>query len=840
MSLTDNLMRMILQQKETLTALEEEVRGIAQNDFMKENASLKEELQEVKEKSLQAQHALKGLKDENGALKNALYEQIYNEKIKILQGTTNKMDLYFKANYEGEQNRLMQLEQSVRTRIDQMVAVLRDNRIDAEDEIYRKVDELSILLNEKVTMARTEFAKTTGVFSENEKQELEALRGERITDSTIKQVAKKNNIESFIGLNLINKLGIFFIIIGVIAVSQLTYMQMSDILKGILMFSLGAVMLVAGEVMSRKNANIFSLGITSGGVAVLYVALSVSYFGLKILDMYPAIALCVLITGGAFVLSQRYHSQTIAAFALIGGYLPIFSITGDFAMVYGAMIYFVVLNLLALMVSFHKKWLVATYIGFFFNAAGTIYITINMTNHIYRNSFGIHHVLTILYILFAFVIYTLIPIMGTYMEKLKFKKADVILMGINTFISSITLYGVFYTFGLRDFDGLLAVVFALIYLGIGWLVDKKFKNEKHTKALFYLTGLAFVVLIIPFQFGKMWLTLGWLAEGVLLTSYGILTNEKSFKRYGFIINSLCLFSFLCFDFSYGHLFPYKYLAVTLGSLIILSAYIYKRALFGNYVNLYKYATIINLWFYSLYLIFKIPALLNRTLFNTFDSGYIRESLAIAATLLIACIAPRVKILSDKGIKIISMCLYGFGILWMFFLNSNAPLIHVTTKVPISLILLGTLFLLIMGMLSLFALHDFVKYLVMERKLGVEWYPLLVSFYFVLILSQNLITQYHIAFISASISIIYVLTALFWIVFGFMRRYALMRRYGLGLSFLAVAKLFILDLSNLTKGYQIISYFAFGLALIAISLVYQYFNKRLELKGTVISDVEEDM
>jgi len=108
-----------------------------------------------------------------------------------------------------------------------------------------------------------------------------------------------------------------------------------------------------------------------------------------------------------------------------------------------------------------------------------------------------------------------------------------------------------------------------------------------------------------------------------------------------------------------------------------------------------------------------------------------------------------------------------------------------------------------------------------------------------ILTQNLITQYNLSFTSVWISIIYVLTALAWILFGFARRYAFIRRFGLGLALLAVAKLFIIDLATLTEGYRIISYFALGITLVAISFVYQYFNRRLELKLGVADDVSEE-
>jgi uncharacterized membrane protein len=132
----------------------------------------------------------------------------------------------------------------------------------------------------------------------------------------------------------------------------------------------------------------------------------------------------------------------------------------------------------------------------------------------------------------------------------------------------------------------------------------------------------------------------------------------------------------------------------------------------------------------------------------------------------------------------------------------------------------------------------IKTIITERKKGIEWLPLVVSAYFVILLTQNLIAQYNLAFSSAAISVIYVLTALAWIIYGFTRRFAFIRRFGLALAIFAVAKLFLIDLWNLTQGYRIVSYFALGITLIAISFVYQYFSKRLELKEGITIKKEE--
>jgi len=215
---------------------------------------------------------------------------------------------------------------SVKRRIDEMTKVLRANRVSLQDEIYIKLEELRNLLNVKITKAREEIMQ----------------RQEQVTEQEIKARAKQNNIESIIGLNIINKVGIFLLIVGVITAAQFTYFRLPDTLKSVFTFAVGVVLLIAGEILNRKKPNVFSLGITSGGIAILYVALCLSYFQFKLLETYPALGLCILITAGR-------------------GYLPIFSITGISAIAYGAMVV-------------NKKWAVTAYIGFVLNVIGSVYI----------------------------------------------------------------------------------------------------------------------------------------------------------------------------------------------------------------------------------------------------------------------------------------------------------------------------------------------------------------------------------------------------------------------------------------------------------------------------------
>lgn len=838
MGKAEKLIEIAGRQRDLLAELEREVRTFDEPALAKEKKRLETELGRLSAELLELKRKQSVLREENERLKNRLYDQTYNEKVTILNNTTEKMNIYFHSGMAGEENALKRLEASVRARTEELKTLLENERIESQDDICKKLEEAAALLEER--RVKLWHKQQTGPFSPDEQEKLLHLKQERITDEQMNQLAKKNNIESLVGLSILNKLGIFLILIGIIAASRYTYVRLPDLLRGIMMFILGGGMLMSGELMNRKKANVFSLGITAGGVAALYIALSVSYFGLEIVTMYAALILCVLITATAFLLSTRYNSQTILSFALIGGYLPIFSIGGSTIVLYAAVVYFVALNLLALLISFERKWPMAAFIGLFLNMGGTICLCVFF---IIGNS-PLDKVLSIGYVIFAFLVYTLIPILGTYREKKRFKIQDIVLIAINTLFSSMMMYLLFFVFGLGDYDGVLTIFFSLIYLLMGRLTQTKFVKEKNMTGLFYLTGFVFAVLTIPLQLGITWLSMGWLIEGTALLIYGILNREKVFKLAGLIISGLCVVSFLIVDgFGVGiplftEYFSYKYFAITFGSIAVLGALIYKDEVNTRPESLYKNVVIVHFWMYMQFVIHDLLSnyLAQHMAGSVFNRSFLTQALSVICSLLLAYSIKRVKLLADVGVEVISIVFYVEGLFSSLALNTNHTLISGDITATIGTFLIGAVLLLLIFLISMAALNDLVRHFVVKERLSIAFYPLVLSAYFVVALTQILIFQYHLSFSSAVISIIYVITAFTFIVLGFMRRYSFLRRFGLGLAILAVVKLFLVDLYSLTQGYKIVSYFVLGVLLLAISFVYQYFSKRLDVKKEDAGDV----
>lgn len=856
MSLADPFKKVLLSQKELLTDLEKQINQLESNELVAENQKLLTELENIRDTLSKELLQRQMLTTENKELKNALYEQIYNEKNALLRAVNDRSSLYFQSKTNPELNLLKSFEKKARKQIDEMTTALKNHRIADEEEIYQQLEDLKTKINQKITAAQAEFASSSDVFSTNQKKKLEELRKEQVTEYELNGVLKKNNLESLIGLNILSKIGILFLVIAVIALSRYGYLKLTNELKGIVIFLIGAVLLAAGEWLNRKRTNVFSIALTSGGISILYVATSLSYLTLQIISIEIALLLCVLVTLLAFTLSVRYSAQTIAVFAMIGGYLPVVTLTSPDMPPVVMMGYFIILNLLMLLIATKKRWTVSTSVGFVLNVGATLFILQNrIAGRELIQPFGLEDLYVLLYMLFAFLIYTLIPMVSVYTKKSKFQWSDVVIIGLNTFISALLMHVAFSYFQLDAFLGTLALVFAIAYLLLGWWMERYMPNEKLMNKLFYLTGFAFVILFVPFQFGSAWLTLGWLIEGVLLAIYGILQEEKVVKIAGIFICTLCLISFLFNDIalylinhlSLDPLFTMKYFSVTLGSILILTALATKKTLQGGWTKVFQYASVINFWVFLLYMInwewqyyiYQFSIHFSRNFH--FNAYYLTISVSIVVTFLIAYFMNRIKALLDTKMKIISIILHMIGIFSLFILNMfYSPVHFLEPKLPIGFAITGTGILVLVSLLSILAVREILLVFVLHKNIGIEWYPMLISTYFVIILTQNLLTQFGLEFHNLVISLIYIVTALIWILYGFQKRNSFIRKFGLGLSILATGKLVFLDLANLTQFYKIVSYFAFGIFLLVISLVYQHFNKRLELHTEVIPNEKKDL
>ncbi|MCL2377365.1 MAG: DUF2339 domain-containing protein [Defluviitaleaceae bacterium] len=822
-----DIRNLVLGLRKSINEIDTQLKYIEKSDTFKENTELTDKNAKLAARNEKLAAELAQLSADNAALKNALYEQYFNEKVSTVEKTRRNLDIFFAKEADYELNHLAALEASIKQRLTHLAQQLVKERIEDVQEINQKMAEIQNDVTTKIIKAKMAAAQIS--VSEREKAEFERLKQENLTGEQITQLSRKNNFERYVGLNILNTIGIVLFIIGAFTAGQLGHIWIS--------FALGAGFLVVGEIMNRKRANVFSLGVTAGGVGILYASLALGHFVHDIISMYPALGICVAITALTFYLSTRYKAQTLLGITLVGGYLPLLSILldgADPALLFGMMAYFVLFNLLALMLAFRNKWTWATFVGLGLNIIGTALI-----------SFEFHHIhnlpyfaIETVFIGFAMLVYNAIPIIGTYMTKAKFRQSDLALISINTFFGSIIMFVNISDSGWNEFLGLAAAIYALMYLGTSYLVSKKFEDAKAMTVLFFIVGIAFTFLAVPWQFEYHWLTPAWMLLATGLTVFGIFKEKRMFRAAGFTVGGIALFWFITYDITqYFYLFgerwwfTMQYASITAASLIVIASYILKNQIFRVYYKVFKYFAAVNLWLFAIFMVYRLwDALLAAFPQSVISIDYLMVALGAVVTMAFGKIYPNLPRLADGGMKIIGTVFSFLGLFVIFFLGISAnPLGGAEIAVhPTDIAILATVILIAVEAMGIFAIYDITRRAVVEKIMGIQFLPLIVSAYIVIVFTVTLTLDYGLAFASFWISAIYVITALLWTVLGFVRRYSLLRRFGLALALFSVIKLFIFDLAILTQEFQILSYFIMGAVLVAISFVYQYFSKRLEL------------
>jgi uncharacterized membrane protein len=809
------------------------------HDLIQENQTLRRDYEDYKSRVNELKQKQSEIEAENSRLRLAINEQILDEKLNILKISQEKLNTYFNSSTEPHYNKLHAFERESKQEVNRLVERANKNLQKEKLDIAAKLEQISTELNMKVKAHLALLNSQEQDLLQGINQEYDQLAKEGITEEVIQRRAKQNQLEMKIGLNWINKLGILLILFGVGAAFKHSYSHwLNDYFKGAMFFLLGALMLAGGEYLYRKHKQTFALGLLGGGIAVLYGSIFFSYFLLGIMEMPMALLLSVLVTLLAIALSLRYNSRTVCSFGLIGGYFPLYSYIIAFDLqgnaVYAAMGYLVLLTLSILFVSFRKQWNIVHYISFVLNIPSMILLVVLSNNQ----------TIDMGYVSLTFLIYLGITLGYSFLYKISLKMLDIILLAINTLVSCSVLYYLFDAQGLNDYRGLLALIFCGIYIGLGRFIEKVMKQEKQTLLLFYGTSLTFAILMIPFQFGIQWLSLGWLIEAMILMLYGHSMKIKAVEKSGWMIFVLCLAAFYCEIFgaltgewSTTLYFNFKYLTIMLGMLLVTFYYLWDEKkqrisspvffrYFSEMITYFKYFTLANLW---IYLIYESKHLYHQMVPVEFSQYNFYEMMLLAfMTIGLAYTMTKVTILYDRIVKYYCLFLYAVGSIIGLVVTVSIPLLDsdMANNTYVEYLSLGLL--IGFNILVFFSGRDVLIAYIRQQFRNIELYPLIAAVYLLGISAAFLYEQFQFGDIGLIASIVYLGLAIGYILYGFRNKFVYIRRLGLALTLLSTGKLFLIDLAFLADGSKIFAYFCFGIALLGISFIYQRVSYKLEV------------
>ncbi|AZB41032.1 DUF2339 domain-containing protein [Bacillus sp. FJAT-42376] len=829
-------------QAQLASEFSEIVREYESQDFIQENEQLRKDYALYEKQVHELKKMNRDITDENSRLRYALQEQMLDEKLNILKVSQEKLRTYFGKGKGSRENRLQELEQNAKRDIEQLKQRASKNLGEEKHEILAALERFSNMVEERIRQHKELMNQREEEVAQGVSAQYGKLAAEEVTEEMMQKRMKQNQVEMKIGLSWINRIGILLIILGVGAAFRYTYATwFNDYFKGATFFLLGGLMLAGGEWLYRKQQKTFALGLIGGGIAVLYGSIFFSYFLLNIIGMPVALILSILVTAAAVLLSLRYHSRTVCTFGLIGGYIPLYSFIIAFGVegsaVYAAMGYVIVLNLFIMWISFQRQWKIVHYISF----------VLNMPTMLLLIALSGSPVADLMYSVLTFLLYLSITLSFPFKHSKALKIPDVILLGLNTFISCTVIYDLFDELEWNSFRGLLAVIFCLVYFGLGRFAEKKLSGEHQTKLLFYATSLTFAILVIPFQFGIAWVSIGWLAEALILMIYGYTGKQKALQQAGWVIYALCLFSFLFTaagaPIGLTDFFDVKYTAITAGLILVPVFYLLQQKKHGSLsapfrsfrqvLNGLKYTSLVNGWIYLLYESVKVYRERVPADFDQYQFYLLMLEAFLAVGL--GYLLPKVTLLYDRFVRYYALFLHALGCLIGLAVTVSIPVLEPGLEQNTFIHYLALVLLIGFNLLIFFTGRDLLLSFIRKQYKNVELYPTVLSVYLLGILAAFLYVQFRLGDVGVLASTIFLAVAIGYIFYGFKKQYVYIRRIGLGITLLSTGKLILFDLAFLTEGSRIIAYFCFGIALLAISYMYQKVSSRQEAQQNVSAE-----
>lgn len=357
---------------------------------------------------------------------------------------------------------------------------------------------------------------------------------------------KNPDIEKFIGENLINKIGILILVLGIsffvkYAIDKDWINEPARVGIGILAGTI--VMGIAHRL--RKNYAAFSSVFVGGAISIYYLTIGIAYHDYELFSQTVAFIIMVVITIFSAFISVSYNRKELAILSLIGGFAVPFMVSSGEGNYKVLLTYIAILNVGMLIIAYFKKWNIVTLLSFLFTCI------------LYSSWFGYEFSLdrlpykgALFFVTIFYLIFSIATVINNIRNKGSFTKLEYFIMLANTFF----YFGMGATiieYWKPEFKGVFTVILALYNLIFAIVLYRKFGINKN--AIYFLLGLTltFVTITIPFQFSGNYITLFWAAEAVLLLWLSQKSKISTFRIGGIIVQALMLFS-LFMDWGYAY------------------------------------------------------------------------------------------------------------------------------------------------------------------------------------------------------------------------------------------------------------------------------------------------
>jgi uncharacterized membrane protein len=405
-------------------------------------------------------------------------------------------------------------------------------------EISNLEEEKESLLAEPISQINSE-ENIEDTYDAN-RQVIEETKAEK--ESAYQSFVDRNpDIERFIGENLISKIGIAILVLGIAF-----FVQFAIDNNWIGETARAGVGLLAGGIVlgfaHRLHANYkaFSSVLVAGGISIFYFTLAIAFQDYHLFSQTVAFVLMSLVTCFSVYISLAYDRQELAVLSLIGGFaspLMVSTGSGNYQVLFT---YLILLDLGILVLAYFRNWNLLNILTFVFTA-----LTFGawLSQKVFNVELDPPYAGALVFASAFYLIFTLSNLVNQIKEKRPFEAIELGLILSNTFLYFSV--GIAVLTKLNDaYLGLFTIGLALFNLAVTYFVHRNYKVDTN---LFYLLiglTLTFVTLAAPIQLKGNYITLFWAAEASLLIWLAQKSKLQVYRFVSILIASLSIISLM--------------------------------------------------------------------------------------------------------------------------------------------------------------------------------------------------------------------------------------------------------------------------------------------------------
>jgi uncharacterized membrane protein len=386
------------------------------------------------------------------------------------------------------------------------------------------------------------------------------------------------SIEQFIGLKLLNFIGIVVLLIGIVIGVKFAVDQdlISPLFRIMLAYAAGALLLILSITLKTKY-EAFSAVLFSGAAATFYFTTYGAFEFYGFLSRPFAFSLMVLFTIVAVWISLRYNRQEISILALVGAYGIPFLVGGNAGNIAVRFGYLFLINSGILVISFKKNWEWLKYLSFGFSWLIFVsWLLLKYDASWFATGLGF---------MIAFFVQFSITICGFRLfRRQELPSTDyllVCLLNVFVYVSALLLYR--HTNNAADY-ALVTLLLALVYLSISIMLHFLLKKNQGLSKLFMLSGLILLIVYTPIQLDGIIVSLIWIAGAIVLFIAGLGLKVGVFRFLSFALFGITLCKLVIVDSRRFSSIEKIITYVSIGGVLLVISFLYqkyKTVLFGK-------------------------------------------------------------------------------------------------------------------------------------------------------------------------------------------------------------------------------------------------------------------